>query len=334
MVGASNRPSITGVSTPDAALPGRWWELRKAVAAKMTDAGPDVVASHFALYAFPVLDLLGDRPLVVHFHGPWAEESAVEGSPAATVRLKALIERTVYRRAARCIVLSSAFRDVLHRTYGVPLYRIRIVPGGVDVDRFATGLTRAEARRHLGWAVDRPTVLSVRRLAPRMGLEALVEAAALVVQEHPELQVRIAGKGPLRAKLQQQIAAAGLNAHVRLVGFVPDEDLPVAYRAADVSIVPTQALEGFGLITLESLAAGTPVLVTPVGGLPETVRDLDPALMLRDTSVEAIADGLRAVLTGRFAQLSGEPCQAYVRERFAWPVIAEQVAAVYREVTG
>jgi len=331
--GAGGEPEITGVSTGEAPVPRRLWALRQHAQWLLDGPPVDVVSAHFALYALPVLDLLSDRPLIVHFHGPWAEESAVEGSRTVNIRLKAWIERTVYRRAARCIVLSSAFRDVLHHTYGVPLHRIRIVPGGVDVNRFATTVPMHDARATLGWD-ERPTVLVVRRLAERMGLIELVEAAAMVREEHPKLQVLIAGKGPLHDTLQQAIAAHGVEDHARLLGFVPDDHLPLAYRAADATMVPTQALEGFGLITLESLAAGTPVLVTPVGGLPETVQDLDPALMLRDTSVAAIADGLRAVVSGQFARLRGAPCTSYVRERFAWPVIADQVAAVYREVTG
>ena len=191
-------------------MPQRLWALRQHAQRMLDGPSVDVVSAHFALYALPVLDLLGDRPLIVHFHGPWAEESAVEGSRAANVRLKALIERTVYRRAARCIVLSSAFRDVLHHTYGVPLHRIRIVPGGVEVNRFATTASTQDARATLGWD-DRPTVLVVRRLAERMGLTELVEAAAMVREEHPELQVLIAGKGPLHDTLQQAIAAHHLE---------------------------------------------------------------------------------------------------------------------------
>jgi glycosyltransferase involved in cell wall biosynthesis len=97
---------------------------------------------------------------------------------------------------------------------------------------------------------------------------------------HPEVLLLIAGKGPLHDALSARIEDLGLQRHVRLLGYVPDADLALAYRAADLSVVPTVALEGFGLITVESLAAGTPVLVTPVGGLPETVQALAPNLIL------------------------------------------------------
>ncbi len=88
------------------------------------------------------------------------------------------------------------------------------------------------------------------------------------------------GRGPLEHELRAQATASGLGERILFTGFVPDDDLPKIYAAADFSIVPSEALEGFGLTTLESLACGTPVLVTPVGGLPETVASFDRSLIL------------------------------------------------------
>jgi len=93
--------------------------------------------------------------------------------------------------------------------------------------------------------------------------------------------------------------------------------------------VPSIALEGFGLTTIESLAAGTPVLVTPVGGLPETVRELDPQLVLAGSRPTSLAEGVVAALTGEHVLPSPQACVAYARLRFDWPVIAEQVLNVY-----
>jgi glycosyltransferase involved in cell wall biosynthesis len=96
-------------------------------------------------------------------------------------------------------------------------------------------------------------------------------------------------------------------------------------------VVPTATLEGFGLVTIESLAAGTPVLVTPVGGLPEVVSDLAPELVLPGTGPPALAEGLLAALSGRLPLPSAKACQDYVRGRFDWPVIAARVRDVYLE---
>lgn len=326
-------PTVHTPATVTAPLGSRLRGMRQAVNDHLSDVTTDAVASHFALYAFPVLDLLQQRPFITHFHGPWAAESAANNAPRQAVeQVKFLIERAVYQRADRCIVLSEAFGQVLMAQYGVAPERVRCVPGGVDVDVFAVDGTPADARQRLTWPQDRPLVLAVRRLVPRMGLEQLIDAIATVRKAVPDVLALIAGKGPLREQLQERIATRGLQHHVRLLGFVPEADLPYAYRAATVTIVPTVSLEGFGLITLESMAAGTPPLVTPVGGLPEAVSALSSELVLEGASAQAIADGLAAALQGRRPLPSPAACVAHVRAHHDWPVIARRVAKVYREV--
>jgi len=94
------------------------------------------------------------------------------------------------------------------------------------------------------------------------------------------------------------------------------------------------ALEGFGLIAVESLAAGTPVLVTPVGGLPEVVSDLSTNLVLPGSGAEDLADGLAQALTGELTLPDDEACQSFARTRYDWPVIAVRTRDVYAEVLG
>ncbi len=290
-----------------------------------------LVVSHFSLYTAPLLDVLGGHPLVVHFHGPWGLEGGAERQSSFTVRAKTAVERAVYKRANAFIVLSRPFGQILERRFGVPANKIHVVPGGVDVSRFAIRETRAECRAQLGWPADRPIVLAVRRLMRRMGLDDLVSATLRLRERVPDVLVLIAGGGPIAAELERQIVSLGLEENVRLLGFVPDESLPSAYRAADITIVPTVRLEGFGLIVAESLAAGTPCLVTPVGGLPEAVSGLSRALVLRATGATAIADGLGDALLGLTPLPSARDCVDYARRNYDWPVIAERVRLVYEE---
>lgn len=332
-VRADSGGAVRAFAPTAAPMPVRWWRARAAARQVLRTSDVDLAAVHFALYAQPwVGGLSADVPVVFHFHGPWADESAVEGGGGASVRFKAWIERQVVRRSDAFIVLSRAFADVLQRVHGVAPDRIHRVPGGVDVDAFDTGLGEAEARQHLGWPTDRPIVLVVRRLARRMGHEALLDALPAIRAAVPDVLLLIAGKGPLAGELQARIDAAGLDDHVRLLGFVPDADLPAAYTAATLSVVPTQALEGFGLITIESLAAGTPPLVTPVGGLPEGVRELSEGLVMDGTAPDAIASALTDALVGRRPLPTAEACRAFARARYDWPVIARQTRAVYDRV--
>jgi glycosyltransferase involved in cell wall biosynthesis len=164
-----------------------------------------------------------------------------------------------------------------------------------------------------------------------MGLDRLILAMQTVVEQFPNTVLYLAGKGRLRNELEAQVLALGLTEHVKFLGFVPDDQLPLIYRAADVNVVPTLALEGFGLVAAEALAAGTPSLVTPVGGLPEVVSDLSSDLIFKSTSAEDIREALLRLEGGSLKLPDALQCQSYARERFSIDRMAAEVADVYRE---
>ena len=290
-----------------------------------------LVVSHFALYTYPVLGALGRRPLVVHFQGPWGLEGRAERQGAIVTAAKTMVERAVYRRATALIVLSTPFGKILEDRFGVSPERIHVIPGGVDVTRFSITEPKAECRALLGWPADRKIILAVRRLARRMGLDNLIASVARLRKQVPDALVMIAGRGKIATELEHEIRRLGLSDHVCLTGFIADELLPHAYRAADISIVPSVALEGFGLIVAESLAAGTPCLVTPVGGLPEAVGSLSPQLVLRGADPDALAEGMAAALTGTIALPTAAACLAFARANYDWPVIASRIRTVYED---
>ena len=325
--------AVRGMASPGASVLRRWAGVR-ALAREAFGKDVDLVNSHFALYAFPWLRHLPSHvPLVVNFHGPWAEEMRAEAGGLKrriTARAARWIERSVYRRADRCITLSAAFRDLLHERYGVPLDRIRVIPGGVDLTRYLAAPERPHAREQLGWPKDRRILLSVRRLARRMGLALLIEAVAAVRMEFPDVLLLIGGKGAERDRLQDQIVAMGMTDHVRLLGFVAEADLPTAYAAADFSVVPTVALEGFGLITVESLASGSPVLGSTVGGTAEILTPLNPGLLFAEPTPHAMAERIRAVLRGEIELPDRKVCREY-SQHYGWPVVVPKLLAVFTE---
>ncbi len=321
---------VIGFAPAGAPLMSRLYRARQAALRVLRDEKPDLIVSHFALYTCPLLDQLRKVPTVIHFHGPWAAEGGVEGSTSLSSKAQALLERAVYNRGERIIVLSNAFREELRR-YGVLEERIRIVPAGVDTDLFNDKLTRAQARVMLGWPTDRPIVLSVRRQVRRMGLENLIDAVVNARKKVPDILVLLGGTGPLMAELRDRIASQGLEQNVRQLGRIEDENLPTAYRAADLSVVPTQALEGFGMITLESLASGTPVLVTPIGGLPEVILPFAPECVFAGTSSAVIAATLTDFLTGRSSLPTDQACRNYATAKFSWPVITRRIREVYAD---
>jgi glycosyltransferase involved in cell wall biosynthesis len=331
-VAAQTGGRIQAFADDGAGLPTRLLGVRRAVRHYLRSGDVDLVAGHFALYLAPLLGTLGDTPVVMHFHGPWAQESDFEGQKRHSILAKKALERFVYRRADRFIVLSNAFADLLVSEYGVCRDLIRIVPGSVDLHRFTDRLSKDAARAALRWPAERPILLSIRRLVARVGLNRLVEAMKAVTEAVPDVLLFIAGRGPLEGALRRQIAEAGLENNVRLLGFLPDEELPTAYRAADINVVPTAALEGFGLTAAEALAAGTPSMVTPVGGLPEVVSGLSSDLVFATCKVGDLAAGLIAALHGDVVMPSSAQCRAYAETHFATSLAAERTAAVYREL--
>lgn len=325
--------TLRGMAAEGAGLRERWRGARQQVCAAL-DAGVDVVNAHFALYACSWMrDLPRDVPLVFLFHGPYADELAAERSGLkgrVQFQMARVLEKAVYRRASRVITLSEAFRDIAAARYTIPSERIRIVPGGVDLAPYAAAPDRREARTRLGWEQDRPILLTVRRLAKRMGLEMLIDAMQTVHRTHPNALLLIGGKGAIRPELESRIEKLGMQDCVKMLGFIADEELPLYYAAATAAIVPTVALEGFGLVTAEALASGTPVLGTPIGGTPEILHGLDPRLLFNAAESGAIAERIAEALSGSLELPDADTCRRYAN-RYGWETVAPRLRTIFEE---
>lgn len=306
---------------------GRCW-----VAANRAASRTSVVDAHFALYCvLPVTtSALRRHPLVVHFQGPWAAESAVDGASRAAVAAKRLLERTLYRRADAVITLSSAFRRLAVESYGVSPWKVSVIPPGVDLQAFAPG-DRLQARARLGVPGDARAALVVRRLVNRVGIDVLLRAWADLAIPAEAGVLLVVGTGPERARLESLASQLGLDEAVRFLGAVSDDTLVHCYRAADVCVVPSVALEGFGLVVLESLATGTPVITTDAGGLAEAIGGLDPGLVVPAGDSGSLAARLRTAFDHSAPLPDSTACRSYARG-FAWPEVARRNLAVYEQV--
>lgn len=323
---------LTNLASPDSPIVQRLKSTRRNFLSRHIQH-PDAINLHFALYSFPLMDKLPKGvPITFTFHGPWALESKQEGKGGLGALLrKWVVEQRVYRRCDRFIVLSKAFGTILHQDYQVPWSKIHVIPGGVDLTRFQPNLSRQDARTQLSWPQDRFILFTPRRLVYRMGLDKLLMALNQIESKTSDIWLAIAGKGPLRAALEQQAAELGLSDRVKFLGFLPDEQLPVAYQAADLTVMPSQSLEGFGLVLSESLACGTPALCTPVGGMPEVVEPLSPGLITASCEANDIAQRLEEVLTGKVSMPSRTACREYTATHFDWNHISQQIRQVLLE---
>lgn len=230
-------------------------------------------------------------------------------------------------QAQACVGVSQALVEVL-RGWGVPQHKLHVIRNGVDLDRFSEQDSGA-ARARLGLPVDVPVVLSVGNLFELKGHALLIEAVALLARDWPTLRLVIAGEGPERERLQQLIAQHGLQERVRLLGAVPNADLPHWYGAADLFALPSSR-EGLPNVMLEALACGTPVVATAVGGIPEVLGGQpDAGALLDERSPAALARAIDATLR----RPTNRSAPRRVAEDYSWAHATAKLAALMRSVT-
>lgn len=254
----------------------------------------DVVHAHWVLpnaaMALGVLRAHG-VPLVVSLHG--SDVYLAEKSPFAGAFARRALE------AAGAVTACSGDLAGRALALGAPAARLRTVPYGVDLERFAPGDDGAELRARLGARPDALLVLAIGRLVEKKGFAVLLEAAALA---GAGLQVAIAGAGDLAPALRER--AAALGAPVTLVGPLAHDLVPRALRAADVVTVPSVVdragnVDGLPNTLLEALAAGRPLVASRVAGIPDVVEDGRNGLL--------VAPGDPAALAAALCRLAGDP---------------------------
>lgn len=314
--------------------------VARGVAAALAELPDAVVHCHFAVPALPLTSRRRRRRYLYTFHAPVHKELLAErnGSytlprpvqPAAVRALRAA-EARVVRAADRLTVLSRFMADELRALDAGCAERTVLVPGGIDTDWFSPGPAPSA---HSGWPGEGPVLFAARRHTPRTGVVELVRAMARVVAVRPDARLALAGDGPLRPEVERLVAELGLADHVRLLGRVDDDDLRAWYRRADLTVVPTAELEGFGLATAESMACGTPAAVTPVGANPELVRDVDPGLVLDGATPDLLASGLLRLLQDlpRVAAL-GERCRRHAVAQWSWDVVCTRFEDLYDQAS-
>jgi glycosyltransferase involved in cell wall biosynthesis len=267
--------------------------------------------------------------LTAHFHPIWS----IEGGWLRH-RIRGFYDRRLAGPVvaeAAAVVVQTREEERLLRSLGLALPRVVVVPPG-----YTPFPPPPPGTRHFSeqFGLPGPFALFVGRLASNKGLLTLVDAFAELASEEPASELVLVGEdGGMRSAVEARVRARGLERRVHLLGHVEDEQLvAAAYREARLTVLPSD-YEAFGLVLLESLAQGTPVVATRVGGIPEVVEDGRAGLLVPPGSVADLAKALRAVWTDReLARRLGEYGRSEVVPRFTWEGLADRLDALYREV--
>ncbi|GAC1659694.1 MAG: hypothetical protein NVS9B15_22800 [Acidobacteriaceae bacterium] len=286
------------------------------------DSPPDLIWGHAPLQFLAAANTFPQSAKSYVAHSPYSLEVLALHTRATIVdRAKAMVARQLERRclklARRVQVLSQFTRRELERLHGrVLAQKIAVTPGWCDTETFVPAANKQMLKERLGWQTQEPALLTLRRLVPRMGISDLISACAKVASQGHQFNLYVGGTGELADALQRQIIELKLEGTVMMLGELGEGQLRDAYAACDAFVIPTRALECFGLIAVEALSAGVPVLSTDVGALPEIVAEFEPA-WITQPGTEGITKLLSLFLEGRLPQHSPLEIRSYAEQKYS-----------------
>ena len=234
--------------------------------------------------------------------------------------------------AADIIVTISAYSfEKMQVHYGIAPEKIRIVSNGVDTEKYRPPENQRELKRHFCLKEASPVVLFVGNLIPRKGLTYLVEAAQQVVKTYPDTQFVVVGDGPLKIQLIDRLIAVKLLDNFTFMSGLTDNELSAMYGCSDVFVL-SSIQEGQGIVLLEALASGKPVVAFDIGGVNEVVINGETGLLARNRNSDDLAEALLRLL-GNFElqQRLGFAGRRFVEENFTWDICTRKMFKIYRE---
>ncbi len=256
------------------------------------------------------------------------------------------VETEIVGFADALIASTPAEENQLAELYGAEREKIHVISPGVDVDRFHP-IPEAHAKEHIGICPDRPMILFVGRIEPLKGIDNLLKAIAQVVDRQPELAGLESSEGlcvpiiggeidPIHEdeemmRLQRLRERLGIGDVVTFMGSKNQDTLQYYYSAAEMVVMPSD-YESFGMVALEAMACGTPVVASDVGGLAFLVKDGRTGYRVPAGDVEALAGRITHLLTDELSRRRIGQRAACWAESYAWSTIAERIEGIYAEI--
>jgi D-inositol-3-phosphate glycosyltransferase len=277
-------------------------------------------------------------PMLHTYHSLGAVKyNSVQAIPAiASTRLE--VEKNCLEQADRIVATSPQERDHM-RSLVSQKGNIEIIPCGTDIEHFKT-LDRTEARTRLGIAADAKVAFYIGRFDERKGIETLVRAIGRSAFRGDERLHLIIGGGSRpgqsdgieRERIEGIVEELGLEGITTFPGRISDADLPFYYAAADVCVVPSH-YEPFGLVAIEAMASGTPVVASDVGGLQFTVASERTGILAPPKDIAAFSNAIDRILGNpQWRDQLGSQARKRVEEKFSWDGVAAQLSDLYLQV--
>jgi D-inositol-3-phosphate glycosyltransferase len=306
----------------------------------------DLIHSHYWLSGMVAekLRAVWRIPIIQMFHTLGHMKNRIaqdESERAPQERLDG--EKHVMGIADRIIAATPAEEAQLNWLYGADMRKVRVISPGVDLERF-TPIPQELAKQTVGIPPDDKNIIFAGRIEPLKGIDTLLRAISLIQKRYPEavqgVCVAIIGGDPWAdtpdaemARLQELRKELGITDLVTFLGAKDQEILPNYYAAAEMVVMPSH-YESFGMVALEAMAMGTPVIASEVGGLAFLVRDDENGFHVPSRDPEALAERIYCLLTDEACRDRLGRQARYHALQYDWEIIVQRMRRVYEEVVG
>jgi len=238
-----------------------------------------------------------------------------------------MIEKAMNRITDMRICVSKDIFRIRRDREGTPEEKLVYIPNGVDPDAFSASGTKRSIMEEFGWSTTAPLILSIGRIAEAKNYPLLVEAFSILLKNAPHTKCVIVGEGPCRPEVEKAIEKYGVENNIQLAG--TRRDIPAFLEAADLFVL-SSSMEGLPVTLLEAMAAGTPIVSTDAGGIPEAVTDGESAILVGSGDAGALAEAMAMVLgDDAIAKRISIAAQRIVRERFSIQNTTRRVEEIY-----
>ena len=238
-----------------------------------------------------------------------------------------IISRLLARKTHKVIAVSQTVKEYVIERDGIESSRIEVMHNGIDVPRYSSRLTKAEAREILRIPADGFLVGTVGRVEEQKGQMYLINAVRIVKESIPSLRALVVGSGSCEDSLKKTVSNLGLDRHVFFMG--PRRDVPEILRALDVFALPSLR-EGLPLALLEAMASSLPVIVTPVGGIPEIVTNELNGLIVPPRDERSLAESIIALFhDNELRKKLGQTAMTTIQEKFSAQNMVSHLEHVY-----
>ncbi len=319
------------------------WSFNKSLTKQASIMDADIFEAHNdnGYRLLKILKQQGSKKPFIHtIHGVLADEyeqakqngyASFRGRLANQfMRKLANYEAETAKNATLIVTISRVSLQKMQKHYNVDPSKVRIVPNGVDPEKFKPQENPATLKRQFGLD-DKPVVLFVGNLIPRKGLPFLLEAAKKIVKEQSDVRFVVVGDGPLKNQLTSDLKNANLSGNFTLFSRLNEDELAAMYGCADVFVLPS-VQEGQGIVLLEAQAAGKPVVAFNIGGVNEAVVNGETGLLVGRGNSSELADALLRLLSDDdLREKMGAAGRQFVMQNYTWDICAQRMLSVYHE---